>query len=149
MKAFEPLLKNVAKGTKLREPQTEGLCNKLHYRLTFNLLLACSLMVACSEWIGNGNKIACTMDMDHKLRNKGVDWTIPQNVINTYCYVTATFTLPKHSKTKFGSENAKPGVGDFNPKKDEVHYKSYYQWVSFVLFFQAMTFYAPHYICKV
>ena len=130
-------------GQKLREPHTEGLCNKLHYRVTFILLIGCSLMVTCLEWIGAGKKIACVME--------GPDdsWTIPLNVINTYCYVMTTFTLPKHWSTKVGIENSQPGVGDFNPKKDEVHHKAYYQWVSFVLFFQALTFYAPHYIFKV
>ena len=130
-------------GQKLREPHTEGLCNKLHYRVTFILLIGCSLMVTCLEWIGAGKKIACVME--------GPDdsWTIPLNVINTYCYVMTTFTLPKHWATKVGIENSQPGVGDFNPKKDEVHHKAYYQWVSFVLFFQALTFYAPHYIFKV
>ena len=130
-------------GAKLQAPHTEGFCNKLHYRITFILLIGCSLMVTCLEWVGAGKKIACVME--------GPDdsWTIPLNVINTYCYVMTTFTLPKHWTTKQGIENAQPGVGDFNPRTDEVHYKAYYQWVSFVLFFQALTFYAPHYIFKV
>jgi hypothetical protein len=100
-------------------------------------------MVTCLEWVGAGKKIACVME--------GPDdsWTIPLNVINTYCYVMTTFTLPKHWTTQIGIESSQLGVGNFNPKKDEVHYKAYYQWVSFVLFFQALTFYAPHYIFKV
>ena len=140
---FASLKDNVPMGSKLQAPHTEGFCNKLHYRITFILLIGCSLMVTCLEWVGAGKKIACVME--------GPDdsWTIPLNVINTYCYVMTTFTLPKHWTTKQGIENAQPGVGDFNPRTDEVHYKAYYQWVSFVLFFQALTFYAPHYIFKV
>jgi len=141
---FASLKDNVPMGAKkLQAPHTEGLCNKLHYRVTFVLLLGCSLMVTCLEWVGAGKKIACVME--------GPDdsWTIPLNVINTYCYVMTTFTLPKHWTTKLGIESVQPGVGDYNPKTDEVHYKAYYQWVSFVLFFQACTFYAPHYIFKI
>ena len=62
-------------------------------------------------------------------------WTIPQNVINTYCYVLTTFTLPKHWNSKLGFEAAQPGVGDYGPD-DDVTYKAYYQWVPFVLFLQ-------------
>ena len=63
-------------------------------------------------------------------------WTIPQNVINTYCYVLTTFTLPKHWNTKIGHESAHQGVGAYNPKTDDVTHKAYYQWVPFVLFLQ-------------
>ena len=140
---FAALKDNVPMGQKLRQPHTEGLCNKLHYRVTFIFLLACSLMVTCTEWIGTGKNIACVME--------GPDdsWTIPVGVINTYCYILTTFTLPKHWSTKVGIESSQIGVGDFNPKTDDVHHKAYYQWVSFVLFLQALMFYLPHYIFKV
>ena len=63
-------------------------------------------------------------------------WTIPQNVINTYCYVLTTFTLPKHWNSKIGYDSAHIGVGHYNPKEDTVTHKAYYQWVPFVLFLQ-------------
>ena len=46
-------------------------------------------MVTCLEWVGNGKKIACVLE--------GADdsWTIPKDVINTYCYIMSTFILPK------------------------------------------------------
>ena len=73
-------------------------------------------------------------------------WTIPQNVINTYCFVLKTFTLPKHWNSKVGYESAHRGVGDFVPGRgeenpgDDVTYQAYYQWVPFVLFFQVCMF---------
>ena len=69
-------------------------------------------------------------------------WTIPQNVINTYCFVLKTFTLPRHWNSKIGYESAHRGVGNFVPGRgeenpgDDVTYQAYYQWVPFVLFFQ-------------
>jgi len=75
-------------------------------------------------------------------------WTIPKNVINTYCYVLTTFTLPKHWNSKIGYDAVHMGVGAYNPAKDEVTYKAYYQWVPFVLFLQGCCFYFPHLIFK-
>ena len=117
-------------GKKLHEPATEGTINRLHYRVTVLIFLGCSLIVTCLEWVGNGSKISCVMEGP-------VDsWTIPQNVINTYCYVLTTFTIPKHWNTKIGHDSAQIGVGHYNPKNDDVTYKAYYQWVPFVLFLQ-------------
>ena len=73
---------------------------------------------------------------------------MPPNVINTYCFVLTTFTLPKHWNTKIGMESSQVGVGAFNPKTDEVTHKAYYQWVPFVLFFQGICFYLPHLLFK-
>ena len=107
---------------KVNDPTTEGAVNRLHFRVTVVIFLASSLLVTCLEWVGNGSKISCVME-------GAVDsWTIPQNVINTYCYVLTTFTLPKHWNTKIGYESAHQGVGAYNPKTDDVTYKAYYQW---------------------
>ena len=120
------------KEKKLNDPTTEGVVNRLHYRVTVLIFLACSILVTCLEWVGNGSKISCVME-------GAVDsWTIPQNVINTYCYVLTTFTLPKHWNTKIGYESAHQGVGAYNPLEDDVTYKAYYQWVPFVLFLQVI-----------
>ena len=127
---FSSLTSSVPIGKKLHEPATEGTINRLHYRVTVLIFLGCSLIVTCLEWVGNGSKISCVMEGP-------VDsWTIPQNVINTYCYVLTTFTIPKHWNTKIGHDSAQIGVGHYNPKNDDVTYKAYYQWVPFVLFLQ-------------
>lgn len=71
------------------------------------------------------------------------DGAIPYNVINTFCWISHTFTLPN----KTGKEVAHPGVSTDNG--DEPLYHSYYQWVPFVLFFQGVMFYAPHWLWKI
>lgn len=139
---FSSLTSSVPIGKKLHEPATEGTINRLHYRVTVLIFLGCSLIVTCLEWVGNGSKISCVMEGP-------VDsWTIPQNVINTYCYVLTTFTIPKHWNTKIGHDSAQIGVGHYNPKNDDVTYKAYYQWVPFVLFLQGAMFYFPHLLFK-
>ena len=42
------------------------------------------------------------------LRDGGApdDWTIPRNVIDTYCFVMTTFTLPQHYHSKIGQDAA-------------------------------------------
>jgi len=120
----------------------EGPVSRLNYRFTTSLFLGCCLLVTSIEWIGNDSKIACVME--------GPDdsWTIPKNVINTYCYVMSTFTLPRHSLGEVGQTVVQPGVGEYNRKKDNPVHAAYYQWVPFMLFLQAAMFYFPHLLLK-
>lgn len=67
-------------------------------------------------------------------------------MINTYCWISYTFTLPHEQGKHVGTEVAHPGLGNDNQQKT---YHSYYQWVPFVLFFQGVLFYMPHLIWKV
>ena len=62
--------------------------------------MGCCLLVTCLEWVGNGSKISCVME------GPTDDWTIPPNVINTYCFVMTTFTLPQHYHSKIGQDAA-------------------------------------------
>eukprot|EP00092_Neocalanus_flemingeri_P010873 GFUD01011710.1.p1 GENE.GFUD01011710.1~~GFUD01011710.1.p1 ORF type:complete len:400 (+),score=91.68 GFUD01011710.1:31-1200(+) len=136
LKDFVPI------GKKTGSPQTEGVVAKLHYRATTLLILGCCVLVTALDWIGNGNSIACIMEGDSD------SWTIPPNVINTYCYIMSTFTLPSQLAGSVGHDVAAPGVGTYNHKTGDVTFKAYYQWVPFVLFMQACLFYAPHLLCK-
>ena len=60
-----------------------------------------------------------------------------------------TFTLPKYFAGEVGKHVSHLGIGEFNAEKNEVEYKSYYQWVPFVLFLQACVFYVPHVLFKI
>ena len=59
-----------------------------------------------------------------------------ERVINTYCWITSTFTLPTHYNKPIGTHVPAHGIGPYVYGQDEVLYHAYYQWVPFVLFFQ-------------
>ena len=70
-------------------------------------------------------------------------------VINTYCYISGTFILPKHFDEEVERGGlTQDGVGSYNKERDETVYKNYYQWVPFVLFLQSLMFYTPHTMFK-
>lgn len=100
--------------------------------------------------------------------------SIPEHVINTFCFFTTTFTVVTHSQFHFVDVKTTlystdfnlssqvrhfnetllekgiiphPGIGELN-EKEELRYHAYYQWVPFVLFAQAMMFYLPHLVWR-
>ena len=65
------------------------------------------------------------------------DGAVPDHVINTYCWITYTFTLPYQMNKLQGREVAHPGIGNqIADQEESERYHSYYQWVPFMLFFQ-------------
>ena len=95
-------------------PETESLISKLHYRVTSIIFLICCVLVTCVEYIGNGVNIACIQDGHPDY------WAIPQHVMNTYCFIMGTFTLPRHFAGEKGTDLIHPGVGEYNKERDEV-----------------------------
>lgn len=108
---------------------------KLHYRFTFVLLLACCILVTLRQYVGE--HINCIQDSA----------AIPTRVLNTYCFISATFTLPRLTPPGKG-DLPFYGLGPYS-EDDDVTYHAYYQWVPFVLFGQALMFYAPYYLWKI
>ena len=107
---------------------------KLHYRFTFVLLVACSILVTSRQYVGE--HINCIQDSA----------AIPTRVLNTYCFISATFSVPKLTPPGKGDMPVY-GLGPYD-EDDDVIYRAYYQWVPFVLFGQAIMFYAPYYLWK-
>lgn len=56
------------------------------------------------------------------------------HVINTFCWITYTYSIPGMQYKKVGTEVAGHGLG--NENGEEKRYHSYYQWVPFILFLQ-------------
>lgn len=82
-----------------------------------------SLIITTRQYVGN--PIDCVHTKD-----------IPEDVLNTYCWIQSTYTLRSLFLKKQGISVPYPGIGnsDGDPS-DKKHYK-YYQWVCFCLFFQ-------------
>uniref|UniRef100_A0A2A4K6A3 Innexin n=1 Tax=Heliothis virescens TaxID=7102 RepID=A0A2A4K6A3_HELVI len=112
---------------------------RLHYSITVILLISFSLIVTTRQYVGN--PIDCIHTKD-----------IPEDVLNTYCWIHSTYTLKSFFNKTVGVEVPYPGIGNSRAKgkedmSDRKIYK-YYQWVCFCLFFQAMLFYAPRWLWK-
>ncbi|KAK2727152.1 innexin inx1-like [Artemia franciscana] len=117
---------------KKQEIKYESGIFRLSYMFTTAILIAASLMTTAVQYIGT--PITCMNDGD-----------VPINVINTYCWISSTFTMPDSFNRKIGGEVAHPGLGNENGERK---YHAYYQWVCFVLFFQALFCYIPKWLWK-
>lgn len=91
---------------------------RLHYSLTVIILIAFSLIITTRQYVGN--PIDCIHTKD-----------IPEDVLNTYCWIHSTFTVPEMRK----APKSYHGMYTTYNEKDKKLYK-YYQWVCFCLFFQ-------------
>lgn len=107
---------------------------RLHYKVTVIILIAFSLVVTSRQYIGD--PIDCIVD------------EIPLQVMDTYCWIYSTFTIPNRIGGRIGKDVVQPGVSSHVEGEDDMKYHKYYQWVCFVLFFQAMFFYLPRYLWK-
>ncbi|ROT82405.1 innexin 2 [Penaeus vannamei] len=110
---------------------------QLHYKVTMFFLLACSLLVTQRQYFGD--PIDCIVE------------TVDQEVMDTYCWIHATFTIPEMNGAIVGHEVAHPGIANPNvpgEEKREIKHHKYYQWVTLVLALQGLMFYAPHWLWK-
>ncbi|KAK3923971.1 Innexin inx3 [Frankliniella fusca] len=113
----------------------DNIVFRCHYRVTSAILFLCCIIVTANNLIGD--PISCINDN-----------AVPTHVLNTYCWITYTFTLPHQQGQPKGSYVAHPGLGNYVEHEDAPRYHSYYQWVPFMLFFQGILFYVPHWIWK-
>lgn len=99
---------------------------RLHYKGTMFLLVAFSLLITQKQYFGD--PIDCIVE--------GVSPTI----MDTYCWIHSTFTIPALTGAKVGDVVPHPGIA--NPHihgTDEMHEKrhhKYYQWVTLFLYLQ-------------
>ncbi|OWR45727.1 shaking B isoform D [Danaus plexippus plexippus] len=95
-------------------PKIDSVAFRLHCGATTAALLAASAALTTRHLVGN--PIDCIHTRD-----------IPEDVLNTYCWIHSTFTVA-------GEAGAYPGVRPAGtaPRR----YGKYYQWVAFMLFLQ-------------
>jgi Innexin len=65
---------------KLQEIQTDNAVFRLHNVFTTVLLLTCSLVITATQYVGQ--PISCIVN------------GIPTHVVNTFCWISSTFTMP-------------------------------------------------------
>lgn len=107
---------------------------KLHYKFTAIILISCGTFLSVKQFVGN--PISC-------IANDAV----PEVMLNDFCWVNPTFTLPRKVHLRIGKELVAPGVLH-HTNDDELQLHNYYQWVFLVLFLQAACFSFPRYIWK-
>lgn len=62
---------------------------------------------------------------------------IPEDVLNTYCWIHSTYTVVDAFMKKQGQEVPFPGVDNSLSRGQlTIKHTKYYQWVAFTLFFQ-------------
>lgn len=101
---------------------------RLHYSLTVIILISFSLIVTTRQYVGN--PIDCIHSKD-----------LPEDVLNTYCWIHSTYTITAAYRKREGSEVPFPGVDNSKlyPESERKEYR-YYQWVCFMLFLQVNHF---------
>lgn len=100
--------------------------------LNFDVILEC-----CRQYIGE--HIRCLTGSQ----------SIPEHVVNTFCYFTTTFTVIRHfneTQLQLGVI-PHPGVGPMR-HEEEIQHHAYYQWVPFFLFAKSIFFYLPYLFWK-
>ena len=130
---------------KKRDPATiDNFAFKLHYRVTFVVMLVCMMLVSARQFIGD--PISCIAD------------GVPGGTLDLYCWIHSTFSVTSRwgklsdeygegAPHQVGVNQPHPGVVPVKPG-DDVVYHRYYQWVVFVLFLQASMFHLPRLIWK-
>lgn len=126
-------LKSILKSS---ETQTDDWIFKLHSKLTFMMEIAFSIIVTTNQFFGD--PINCLPAFKDE---------IPEKVINNYCWIHSTFTLPGAYDKVTGVQVPHPGIDKYTPNEPRV-YHAYYQWVCFFLFLQGTTFYLSRYLWK-
>ena len=114
---------------------TDNIVFRLHYRTTVVILLAFSIMVTAQQYFGD--PISCITK-----RN------IPANLLDSYCWIHSTFSIENSWNGKVGVDIPYPGVDNSKEMNAFRVYHTYYQWVCFFLFIQAIFFYLPHLMWK-
>lgn len=107
---------------------------RLHYKATVMVLVCASVLVTSRQYIGD--PIDCMAD------------GVPGGIMDTYCWIHGTFSIPERWVGKQGLDNAHPGVAPIAWDGKEPVYHKYYQWVCYVLFLQAGLFYFPRHLWK-
>lgn len=129
------ILKFLSGFFKTNKVNIDNFIFKLHYKGTFALFLAASVLVISKQIFGEN--INCIAEEKYK------------EVINQFCWINSTFSMKSEFRGKIGDDVAYPGAGPgFVDDPKDFQYHKYYQWVSLVLSVEALCFYFPRHLWK-
>ena len=109
---------------------------RLYWQLTSLILLAFSVVVTTRQYIGN--PIDCLQKDE-----------ITAEILNTFCWIHSTFTVPSAFTKEVGNEVAHLGIDNSYGNREDIKTYPYYQWVCVTLLIQGVCFYAPYYLWKI
>ncbi len=132
---FEDALKTLIRIVRPRNYLIDQMAFRLHCMYTSMLLLLFFTIITTKQIAGD------PIDCDHN------SYAVKPTVLNNYCYIQTTYTITSAFDEKLGSQIPHPGVFINSDRYDENHH-IYYQWVWFILFFQAFCFYCPRWVWK-
>jgi hypothetical protein len=132
------VLENLANVLRIDRTRNDNEVFRMHYKLTLAILIGASMLVTAREYFGD--PIDCVPIGEGDLLQKMVD---------TFCWIHSTFTLPQTVGKAGPNDVAYPGVEKYHGYNGQTRvYQKYYQWVCFALFFQGILFYIPRYLWK-
>ncbi|KAK8773663.1 hypothetical protein V5799_011803 [Amblyomma americanum] len=125
------LLGHLSKLFKLRTVHIDGKVFRPHRGITVAFLMAFCMLLTAIEYVGTPIECYCP--------------TLPESVVN-FCWVESTFSLRSLFNVSYNGSVAYLGAG---PGRGGRKYRTYYQWVCFLMFAQALCFYAQRWLWKV
>jgi len=105
------------------------------HRLTASLLIVSSILTTSRQYFGD--PIHCH-----------VGGHIPLNVFQSYCFMTATYTLPRMVTNSSSHPGVSTGLVNAGGEEEGTVYHNYYQWVCLLLAVQASICYLPWAVWK-
>ncbi|KAK8769483.1 hypothetical protein V5799_014051 [Amblyomma americanum] len=125
------LLGHLSKLFKLRMVHIDGNVFGLHSGIIGAFLMAFCMLLTAIEYAGTPIECYCP--------------TLPESVVNSFCWVDSTFSLRSLFNVSYNGSVIYPGAG---PGRGDRKYRTYYQWVCFLMFAQALCFNAPRLLWK-
>lgn len=135
-----PVLEPLKNYTKFSKLWIDNFVFRLHCKLSVLILFGSCIIVTMGQVFGD--PIDCIVDNE-----------IPDGVMDTYCWIHSTFTIPKlipQDPNQLHPVYPHPGVGPVPQQsyEEEVVTHKFYQWVAFTLLFQGLCFLLPYQLWK-
>lgn len=137
LNVFDQLRNFVRVKTLVDHPIIDNLNFRLHYQVTTTFLIASCLVVTANNFIGKLTRIFKRISFKFVVLGEAIscinqEWSLPTHVINTYCWISSTFTLPPYQNSTISNVEFTLLGSEFGHDKK---FHNYYQWVPFALFF--------------